>query len=340
MAGRIATLDAMRGLAVLFMLEVHLGSWWAQSLPADNVLVSAGTLLGGMAAPLFLVLAGVGLSLSRKREPGHFVRRSAIRGAAILVIGLLFTFIEQAVYGPWGWGVLQCIGLSIVLCAPLMTIPRQGRAFLGIGLMALAAFLRPLLGVPAVLYSDQLLAVGSVNDYLRNMLVSGFFPLLPWLGFMVLGTAIGDRVAASEGGTVRLSLPDLSLPMTMILAGALLTAYGVAPVFFPPSLSFCLLACGIVLLAIPLFLSADLGRLRPLSDLGRLSLTLFIAHHLVGYELFYVAGLLHSFDLPAALAMVLASWALALAAARFWVRWDLCWSLERALYRLGRPASK
>ena len=340
MAGRIASLDAIRGLSVLFMLEVHLGSWWARSLPADNALVAAGTMLGGMAAPVFLVLAGAGLSLSRRREPGHFVRRSAIRGAAILIIGILFTFIEQAVYGPFGWGVLQCIGLSILLCAPLLALPRQGRAFLGIGLMAAAAFLRPLLGVPAVLYSDQLLAVGSVNDYLRNMLVSGFFPLLPWLGFMVLGTTLGDRVAASDGTTGRLPASDFALPLLLILAGALLAASGVRPEFFPPSLSFCFLACGIVLVAVWVFLAADLGRLKPLSDLGRLSLTLFIAHHLVGYELFRLAGLLRSFDLPAALAMVLVSWALALLAGWGWAKRDFRWSLEWALRRLGRPASK
>ncbi len=340
MAGRVASLDALRGLAVLFMLEVHLGSWWARSLPADNPLVALGTLLGGMAAPLFLVLAGAGLSLSRGREPEHFVQRSVIRGAALLLAGILFTFIEQAVYGPFGWGVLQCIGLSVILCAPLMTLPRQGRMFLGIGLLVAAAFLRPLLGVPEVLYSDQLMAAGSVADYLRNMLVSGFFPLLPWLGFMVLGTVVGDRVAANAGKTGRPAASDFPLPLLLILAGAFLAAYGVRPEFFPPSLSFGFLAGGIVLLAIPLGLSADLGRLRPLPELGRVSLSLFIAHHLVGYELFRLAGLLHSFDLPAALAMVLASWALALVAARSWAMVDFRWSLERAMSGLGRPASK
>lgn len=336
MAGRVDSLDAMRGLSVLFMLEVHLGYWWARGLPADNALVEAGTILGGMAAPVFLVLAGAGLSLSRAREPGGFLRRSAVRGTALLAAGVAFTFVEQAVYGPLGWGVLQCIGLSLLIVAPLTGLPRQWRVLAGIGLLASAMFVRGLWGVPDVLYSDQMQAVDSAGDYMRNMLVSGFFPLLPWTGFMVLGTAAGDRAAPSVGGSGRRDIAGLSLPLLLVLAGAMLAARGLRPEFFPPSMSFSFLACGIVLLALPAFLAADAGRARPLADLGRLSLTIFIAHHLVGYEAFRALGLLHAFDLPTALALVLLSWALALGAAWAWARAGFRFSLEWGLSRLVR----
>jgi uncharacterized membrane protein len=340
MAGRFASLDAMRGLAVLFMLEVHLGYWWARGLPAGNPLVEAGTILGGMAAPVFLVLGGAGLAISRSREPGGFLKRSAVRGAALLAAGVVFTFLEQAVYGPFGWGVLQCIGLSILMCAPLLGLPRQWREILGIGLLASAMFVRGLLGVPDVLYSDQMQAVDSAAAYLRNVLVSGFFPLLPWLGFMMLGTAAGDRAALSGGKGGRWDIAGFSLPALLLLAGALLAARGLRPEFFPPSLSFSFLACGIVLLAIPAFLAADAGRAGPLAGLGRISLTVFISHHLIGFEAFRALGRLHTFDLPSALVMVLASWALALGAARAWAGADYRWSLEWAISRAARPSSK
>ncbi len=337
MSGRVGTLDAMRGLAVLFMLEVHLGFWWAKSLPEDNALVAAGTALGGMAAPVFLVLAGAGLTLSRNREPEGFLRRSAIRGAALLLVGILFTFIEQAVYGQFGWGVLQCIGLSVIICAPLLKVPRPGRVLLGIGLLGAAALLRPFFGVPDMLYADQMMAVGPAADYIRNMLVSGFFPVLPWLGFMVLGTTAGEGLSPDGGGSGLRVDAGLLTALVMVLAGAMLAAYGIPPEFFPASLSFSLLACGIVLLAIPVLAATGLGRVRPLADLGRVSLSVFIIHHLVGYEAFRAFGLLHSFDLPAALALVLASWALAILAGWAWARADFRWSLEWGLSRLGRP---
>ncbi len=53
MAERAVSLDALRGLAVLFMLEVHLGFWWSRSLPEGDPLVGLGTALGGMAAPIW-----------------------------------------------------------------------------------------------------------------------------------------------------------------------------------------------------------------------------------------------------------------------------------------------
>lgn len=340
MAGRVGSLDALRGLAVLLMLEVHLGYWWAKSLPEDNALVAAGTILGGMAAPVFFVLSGAGLSLSRRREPDGFIRRSVVRGAALALIGILFTFIEQAVYGPLGWGVLQCIGLSVIICAPLMGVPPHGRAIAGIGLIGAAAVLRPLLGVPDTLYSDQMMAAGSAADYVRNMLVSGFFPILPWLGFMVMGTTAGDSLSDPAAVTGPHSKSGLLSALMMVMAGAMLAVYGVRPEFFPPSLSFSFLACGIAMLAIFLFLAADAGRLGPLPALGRISLSVFIVHHLVGFELFRALGLLHSFDLPLTLALVVASWALALAAGLAWARAGFRQRVERALFRPGRPASK
>jgi len=338
MAGRSGSLDAMRGLAVLFMLEVHLGSWWARSLPPGEPLVEAGTILGGMAAPVFLVLAGAGLALSRAHEPEGFLRRSAVRGAALLAVGVVFTFIEQAVYGPFGWGVLQSIGLSMLLCAPLMRLERRWRELLGIVILASAMFAQGLLGVPEMLYSDQMMQAGSLAEYMRNMLVSGFFPLLPWTGFMVLGTAAGERAAASGNAPGRWGIAAVSLPLLLIFAGALLAGYGVEPQFFPPSLSFSFLASGIVLLAIPVFLAVDAGRARPLSGLGRISLTVFIAHHFLGYELFRALGWLRGFELGAALALVLASWALALLAGWAWARADFRWSLEWMLGRISRGA--
>jgi len=325
---------------VLFMLEVHLGFWWARSLPQDNALVAAGTALGGMAAPVFFVLSGAGLSLSRDREPKNFIQRSVVRGAALLLVGILFTFIEQAVYGPFGWGVLQCIGLSVIISAPLLKVPKHGRVLLGIGLMGAAALLRPVLGVPDILYSDQMTAVGSVADYMRNLLVSGFFPLLPWLGFVVLGTTAVDGISDAGGKAGRRVDPSLLTAVMMLFAGVLLTVYGIRPEFFPASLSFTLLACGTVLLSIPVFAAMGPGRAGPLAALGRVSLTLFIAHHLIGYEAFRALGLLHSFDLPTTLLLVVASWALAILAGRAWASVDFRWSLERMLSLLGRQASK
>ncbi len=343
MPRRSASLDAMRGLAVLFMLEVHLGFWWARNLPEGNPLVDLGTVLGGTAAPLFLILAGIGLSLSRAREPSGFLARSARRGFALLVAGVIFTFVEQVVYGPFGWGVLQCIGVSVIVCAAAMRAPPSARALAGVALMILASVLRWQLGVPGVLYSNDMMAVGSAGDYLRGMLLSGFFPLIPWLGFALVGSAAGDWlfIRGSENPRDRAGAVNLFLlSFFLIVSGAAVLSRGTAPEFFPPSLSFSLLVCGVCLLAVPIFTAVRFPGGNPLSALGRVSLTAFVVHHLVGFEAFRAAGLLHSFDLTTALALVLLTWALALLAAWAWSRKGFRYGLEWAVGLLERRTSK
>jgi len=340
MPRRIRSLDAMRALAVLFMLEVHLGFWWARELPAGNALVDIGTVLGGMAAPVFLVLAGVGLSLSRGSEIGGFVARSLKRGAALMAAGVAFTFVERAVYGPLGWGVLQCIGASLVICALAMRAPPAVRAVAGIALMVAAPILRFWQGIPGVLFSDQLMAAGSAQEYFQGMLLSGFFPLIPWVGFMLLGTSAGDWLLPSGPGARPDRRAHILLTLFLFVAGTASLARGTAPEFFPPSLTFSLLSSGVCLLALPAFLAWDSARWEFLSPLGRISLTVFIVHHLIGYEAFRAAGLLHSFEVGQALGLVVLTWALALLAARAWAGRGFRLSLEWVLARLERPPSE
>ncbi len=109
--------------------------------------------------------------------------------------------------------------------------------------------------------------------------------------------------------------------------------------FFPPSMAFSFLTCGISLWALALFRAGGqkgsfIKALGPLAPLGRLSLTVFVAHHLIGYGIASAAGLVHGLDLPAALAMVLLAWALALIASLLWARAGYRFSLEWAVRAL------
>jgi uncharacterized membrane protein len=351
MPARSFSLDTLRGLAVMFMLEVHLGFWWTRGLPDGDPLVGLATALGGMAAPLFFTIAGAGLSISRRVEPGSFQAKNLRRGAALLAAGLVFTCIEMAVYGPWGWGVLQCLGVSIVICTATMRAGPAARAMAGIAVMAAAPFLRHAAGIPDVLFSDSMMGVSSLQGYLSSAFLSGFFPLVPWSGFMLLGTVAGElsfsgpSTSGAESAPAGARWPLALLASFLILTGAAGAAGGMPMEFFPASLPFCLLASGLCIAALAvagLFPGKPVWaqRAAPLASMGRLSLTIFVAHHLIGYSAFSAAGLLHSFDTTPALAMVLVSWALAAAAAVLWARQNYRYSLEWLLGHLAGRASK
>lgn len=322
--------------------------------------MALGTLLGGTAAPLFFTLAGAGLALSaRGRSPGALAR-AVRRGALLLGAGLVFTLAERGVYGPWGWGALQSIGLSIVLCAPLLRLRPGARALLALALLLATPLLRHLTGVPDVLYSDDMMAVSTPLDYARSMLLSGFFPLLPWGALVLMGSAGGDWLFIGRGGTPggeggpgrghragsegrgAASSPAAALSLVLVAAGIALALLGSPLEFFPPSAAFSLLSTGVALLALCAAAVTGGGERGPrsparpgaLASLGRLSLTLFVLHHILGFEVFRALGLLHSMALPLALVSVLLSWALSAALARVWLRADFRWSLEWLMRRI------
>lgn len=406
---RIPHIDALRGLAVLFMLEAHLGFWWLKESEMDHPAVVLGSALGGMAAPIFFVTAGTGLYLSMRKKPAGFLRRSLTRGGLLVATGVVFTVLENHVYGFWGWGVLQCIGLSILICAPLMLLNPTRRALLSLSLLLIAPALRFWAGVPVRLFSDEMSAASSPMEYMRNMFLSGFFPLLPWAPVMMAGSVAGQLLFGHAGSVHRGRVaPGVEWRTNgvaiVVLASLVLTGAGVILVvcaspleFFPPSLSFSLLSLGIAILALT---TATLFPLRqvspsapepqtslhppipapalssprlssppshppteelqaareeigpqnetlserpgavivqpgPLASLGRLSLTIFVMHHFIGYELFRAAGLLGSMTMPMSVFLICVFCALSLAAALVWSRIDFRWSLEWLLARLS-----
>ena len=88
-SSRLEFVDGLRGIAVLFMLVLHSAHGW---LHPDFKSGSVGywiNSIGGMAAPLFFLLTGIGLGLrvSGKRPPS--ARAELARGAGLIVLGYL-----------------------------------------------------------------------------------------------------------------------------------------------------------------------------------------------------------------------------------------------------------
>jgi hypothetical protein len=167
-------LDWQRGLAVLFMVEVHvLDAWlspvatgtpWPFGLLAGSWVTPYALLqmLGGLAAPGFLYMAGLSQALGdaaqeRKGVAGPARRRQAL-GRALWLLGVAYGFriAEFVLGGAWsragGWAdivkvdVLNIIAVGLALAAVLAV--GRGRA-LGAALAGAAA-LAIVLATPVV----------------------------------------------------------------------------------------------------------------------------------------------------------------------------------------------
>ena len=212
---RLPGVDAARGIALLGMITVHV----LDPVTADGAPHPAFLWFAGRASVLFVLLAGVGLALSTGgATPATGARRATLRRRIARRAGLLFVL--GLACGTLG------VPVAVILCHYallfLLALPLLGLRARALGLIAGAwLVLGPVL-VFAVVAAAQA-AVGRQEffvggrlwlspgpaDLLRpglllaDLTVTGYYPVLSWGAFLVLGLALGrlplDRPRVAAG---------------------------------------------------------------------------------------------------------------------------------------------
>ncbi|MGY1642813.1 heparan-alpha-glucosaminide N-acetyltransferase domain-containing protein [Geodermatophilus sp. SYSU D00703] len=194
--GRVAGVDVARGLAVLGMFGAHLGR--TGDLAWDPATWSA--VVDGRSSILFATLAGVSLALlsggaapDTGRELSRARTRVLVRAAWVFAIGgvleLLDTFVAI---------ILEVYAVLFVLALPFLRwSPR--RLLLAAGVVALAA-------PPVVLAVGRFAtARDEEGGPFAWLLVTGHYPAVIWLAFVLVGLAVGRldlRAARVRAGLV------------------------------------------------------------------------------------------------------------------------------------------
>jgi uncharacterized protein len=250
----------------------------------------------GRSAPLFCILLGIGAGLLVAR--GTADRVLVRRGAALFVLGLLIWPVFERVYL-----ILPQYGVLLALVPLLRRLP--DRALLA---GAAVAFLAPA-AVAAVLDGHHLRVGAQPSSYgdlldglglLRVLLWTGGYPLVGWIGFVLVGLwlarqRLGDRVVQVRllvaGVAVALLQPVLAWAFTA-LDGTTTpsTAGGLASFLDGRAHSnrtaWYLLgtATAVAVLGAALLVMSGPGRrwLWPLVCLGQLALTVYLAHLVLG----------------------------------------------------------
>ncbi|MFW6188733.1 MAG: heparan-alpha-glucosaminide N-acetyltransferase domain-containing protein, partial [Actinomycetota bacterium] len=211
---RLLGIDAARGLALIGLVSVHI-------LPAvDPVTLSPTgqwTVFAGRSAALFALLAGVGLALSSGGRNPHRGRvltadRVGLLVRAALVAALGLGINELMPDSVPAVGILVYYGVFFLLAVP----------FLGLSapvLLAAALFFAVAGPVLVHLTHDALPAYASPNPTFidlattpgataAQLLLTGTFPALPYLTYVLAGMALG-----------RLDLADVQVQVLLLLAG-------------------------------------------------------------------------------------------------------------------------
>ncbi|MDJ0459345.1 heparan-alpha-glucosaminide N-acetyltransferase domain-containing protein [Arthrobacter sp. NQ7] len=216
--GRLRGIDAARGLALLGMMATHL----LPTFESDAGLTPTwiGLTFSGRAAALFAVLAGVGLALSTGKDKPlqgsdlSAARRGvALRALVIAAVGLTLGGLEVNVaiilvhYAVLFLCVLPFLGLGVKqLCAWaigwILASP------------VLAYLLRPWLLAPEpplkLGHNPAWEDLGTPSRLLADVFFTGYYPVLQWLSYLLVGLAIGRLVLTKAlvpvlllaGGTV------------------------------------------------------------------------------------------------------------------------------------------
>ncbi|MGU2527224.1 DUF1624 domain-containing protein, partial [Pseudomonas aeruginosa] len=217
-SSRLHSIDALRGLVMLFMLLDHVRETFFLHRQVGDPMDVASTepalflsrTLAHLCAPVFVFLTGLSAFLYGEKHQGRRAVSAFLFKRGLFLVALELTLVNFA----WTFQlpptviylqVIWAIGLSMLALAALLWLPRPLLAALGVLLVAGHNLLDPLHFAPgsawhlpwAVLHDRGWIEAG---DALR---LRTSYPLLPWIGVIALGYAAGNWFSGATPATTR-----------------------------------------------------------------------------------------------------------------------------------------
>lgn len=320
---RIASIDVMRGLVMLFMLVDHVREKiYLHHQVTDPMTLDVTTpdlfftrLSAHICAPVFVFLTGLSAWLyanpasGQPRSPRSFLIQ---RGFILVALEItLVNFSWSGTYTTLWLQVIWAIGLSMIALGLMSGLPRWLLAAVGFAIVFGHNLLSPItfqMGEPGyslwTILHDRgfLVAEGPLK-------IKVTYPVLPWIGVILLGYAAGplySRAMASErrmkfliGLGVGCLLLLLVLRGFNIYGETLPWVRGESFVYtlmsflnytkYPPSLDFLLLTLGIAFLLMAWFETMDNAATRTLTLFGAAPMFFYIFHLYVLLVLYRIA---------------------------------------------------
>lgn len=292
---RIHHIDALRGVAVLLMVMVHAAATWNPfNSPQPSVLAYIVSGLGGLAAPLFVTLFGWGVLRSELSA-----KQRIFQSLFLFSMQISVNITSPHLFHPFTPGVLSLMAM-LTLILPFFS--RYFRDFNTLPLILLSIISATIqLSVPEIQGSgnwSERVAADSPTMILSNLLVTGTYPLFPWIVFAVLGVTI-SKSGANRGANIPFN-PAIRIAVGLGLMFCTVSffasrAYGVLwahptaeayLTFFPANAPF--LLAGVTGVVLIWFLLQN-ATLTLFNNAGKLSLTIYIIH-------FIPLTLMHNFD--------------------------------------------
>ncbi len=362
MNNRIIGFDIARALAIFGMVIVNFKVVMNANTGNDFLLYTS-SLLQGRASALFVILAGVGISLLSKKvrvsqHPSALIqmRYSIVkRGLLLIAIGLAYTPI-------WPADILHFYGCYFLIAA--LVFNSKTKKLLWLCSVFIALF--PLLLL--VFDYDQgwnwltleYLDFWTFDGMVRHLLFNGFHPVFPWCAFLIFGLWLGrQQLTLSEVKLKFAAVALVTLVTTEFFIIELRTnlladiAQGhnfaltveevevlVSTTPMPPMPAY-IIAAGssavlIILGCLQLGQSFSNSKISQwLASTGKLSLSLYVAHVIIGMGMIEAMGYLSEQTISFALSCAAIFCLLSIVFSVFWLKQYKKGPLEWLFYKLA-----
>ncbi|ELZ78143.1 hypothetical protein C455_10688 [Haloferax larsenii JCM 13917] len=343
MSDRIIGYDVARSFAVVGMVIVNFEIVMGADSNGPHWVLSLSQLFHGRAAALFVVLAGVGITLYTNRARLAGDSESLRKKRDTLFRRAVFLFVVGLLYVPiWPADILHFYGLYLTIGALAVTASRRRLWMLTSGFVL--GFVVLLFAIDyergwdfaTLTYTN----FWTVRGMVRHLLYNGFHPVFPWVAFLLYGMLLGRlnlqnvtlrrRVLAGALAVVAVA-ESASWMLTETLASSLssvpqsdiVSLFGTQPM--PPMPLYILAGAGTATVVITGCLElceyvSNEDLLEPFVSTGQMALSLYVAHVLLGMGALEMVGRLENQSPPFAMASALTFSALGIVFSYLWLQ--------------------
>lgn len=327
MSNRIAGFDIARALAIFGMVTVNFKIATEADI-GNAFLLWFASCFEGRASALFVVLAGVGITFlvnkvnrmdiasvdnGNKSSTLSLIRLSLVkRGAFLIIIGLAFTSI-------WPADILHFYGFYFFCAAFLFTLKDRQLISAAFATALIFPLLLGFFNYDSGWNWETLEYIGfwTFDGMFRHILFNGFHPIFPWISFLFLGMWLARKNLTCSVTRKRLMIRSfiiyISTEALFLLIKFILPTLSISHVelgltteeadvlfstaMMPPLPQYIIAASSLAVFIILSCISISerfkhSALCKSLAKTGRLSLTLYLAHILIGMGTLELFGLL------------------------------------------------
>ncbi|HLC79536.1 MAG TPA: heparan-alpha-glucosaminide N-acetyltransferase [archaeon] len=199
---RFWELDFLRGIAICMMVLFHL-LWDFNYFGIISIELYSGAwgLFQKATAALFLLLLGILLTIGHDKSPSTYAKRFFYRAVQIFCLGILLSLATYIFYpsSMIYFGILHLIGVSIFLSIFFVQNPKLSLAMGAIAIVLPRIFDLQKFEIEQLFWAGFASPASSLD----------FFPLLPWVGVVLIGIFVGKILYGKENRKFKIEKPKV-----------------------------------------------------------------------------------------------------------------------------------